>query len=547
MSEQLGKVERLAVIADKWRLTNLQPQLEACRALAQAKGRLDVAVLGRFKAGKSSFLNHLIGRDVLPIGVVPLTAVNTRLRHAPVERATVRFLHGEVRAISLEEIGLFVGEKENPGNAKRVASVDVELPDVEPLAPLEFVDTPGLGSALLHNTETALNWLPNVGAALVAVSSDAPLSERDLSLLDDLRRHTPRIVLLLTKADLLTEAQRGEVLEFVRQQLLRKRTMQLPVFFYSVKSELAELKTALVDQLLVPLRQGCGTASEEILRHKLASLASQTRAYLRVSLAAATQADSARQALRARLDEERHEWELLREELQGLVHDWGAGALEGSLARLEPTRANLQAKAAAELKMLYQQGRLRLPALLRMWREWLRAFLVRELTEVSRAEQPMFREPVGKARAHLERTLQAFQDRLARHVRDALGVTLAPCDLILEVSDPSAPPVDVGYGLDVALDMTGSLVPMTLFRRPVERVLMRKARWEVEKNLSRLAAAWRDRVAAAITELTRQAERHALNEMAVLEVAVEQTTSKAPELRNDIESLNGFQIRRDPD
>jgi hypothetical protein len=33
-----------------------------------------------------------------------------------------------------------------------------------------------------------------------------------------LRRHTPKIVLLLTKADLLTEAQRGEVLAFVQAQ-----------------------------------------------------------------------------------------------------------------------------------------------------------------------------------------------------------------------------------------------------------------------------------------------------------------------------------------
>ncbi len=128
MSEPSRIVERLGVIADKWRLANLEPQLEACRALAQANGRVDVAVLGRFKAGKSSFLNHLIGRDVLPIDVVPLTAVNTRLRHGPVERASVRFRHGEVRGIGLEDIGLFVGEKENPDNVKRVATVEVELP-----------------------------------------------------------------------------------------------------------------------------------------------------------------------------------------------------------------------------------------------------------------------------------------------------------------------------------------------------------------------------------------------------------------------------------
>jgi ribosome biogenesis GTPase A len=43
--------------------------LESCRAFAQEK-MLNVAVLGRFKAGKSSFLNHLLGRPLLPVGVI---------------------------------------------------------------------------------------------------------------------------------------------------------------------------------------------------------------------------------------------------------------------------------------------------------------------------------------------------------------------------------------------------------------------------------------------------------------------------------------------
>ena len=204
------------------KLANLQPQIAACHNQFHAHNGIDVAVFGRFKAGKSSFLNHLTGRAVLPIGVVPLTAVITRLRHGETDRAEVRFLNGTAKQIPFKEIGLYVGENENPDNQKQVAAVEVELPELKPFAPLQFVDTPGLGSAFAHNTEVALNWLPNVGAAIVAVSSDAPLSERDLALLDELRRHTPKIVLLLTKADLLTEAQRAEVLSFVTQQIRRK-------------------------------------------------------------------------------------------------------------------------------------------------------------------------------------------------------------------------------------------------------------------------------------------------------------------------------------
>jgi GTP-binding protein EngB required for normal cell division len=234
-----GILERVSGLADDLKLASLQPQIAACRKQFNGCHGIDVAVFGRFKAGKSSFLNHLTGRNILPIGVVPLTAAITRLRYGPNEKVEVHFLNHGAKPIPPDEIGLYVGENENPNNQKQVASVEVELPALKALKPLEFVDTPGLGSAFTHNTETTFQWLPNVGAALVAVSCDAPLSERDLALLDELRQHTPKIVLLLTKADLLTEPQRAEVLAFVRKQLCEKWETDLPVFFYSIRPEQA--------------------------------------------------------------------------------------------------------------------------------------------------------------------------------------------------------------------------------------------------------------------------------------------------------------------
>jgi hypothetical protein len=420
--------------------------------------------------------------------------------------------------------------------------VEVELPELKLFAPLQFVDTPGLGSAFAHNTEVALNWLPNVGAALVAVSSDAPLSERDLELLGDLRRHTPKIVLLLTKADLLTEPQRAEVMEFVAAQLRQKWSGELPVFFYSIKPELAAMKSALLAELLHPLLQHRVEAGEQILQHKLASLAGQTLDYLRVALAAATQAESARQALRDRLDEERRQFGLFREELQVLTREWSAQALDQSLLKLKPQQEALQEQITIRLVAQFSQWPSRLPSFLRVWRDWLQTSLTRELTEISHAEKAMFLEPLQRVEQHLMRTLQALQHRLAGHVQAALGVTLAPHDIVLEVPETCAPPIDIGY-VDAVFSLISPVIPMNLFRPAIERSLLRKSRWETEKNLSRLASNWRDRVAKGISELTRQAEQQALDELAALEHTLKQTASKAPELKQAIDELEQFQNR----
>jgi predicted GTPase len=87
-------LERLVEIGDRFRLQSLAPQIQACRQGLREDGVIDVAVLGRFKAGKSSFLNCLAGRDVLPVGAVPVTSVITVLGFGEREQARVRFEDG---------------------------------------------------------------------------------------------------------------------------------------------------------------------------------------------------------------------------------------------------------------------------------------------------------------------------------------------------------------------------------------------------------------------------------------------------------------------
>ena len=196
----------------------------------------------------------------------------------------------------------------------------------------------------------------------------------------------------------------------------------------------------------------------------------------------------------------------------------------------------------AGLRLQFPLWPSRLPPLLRVWREWLQIILNRELTRISSAEKAAFLEPLTRVEQHLARTLQALQHRLAGHVHAALGVALAPHDIVFEVQQPAAPPIDIGH-VDAAFSLISPLIPMSVFRRAIERSLLRKSRWETEKNLSRLASNWRDRVAKGIHELTRQAEQQALHELAALEHTLQQTASKAPELKQAIDELEQFQSR----
>jgi GTP-binding protein EngB required for normal cell division len=51
-----------------------------------------VAVVGRFKTGKSSFVNELLGARLASEDTNPETAAITTFRHGPRVKATVRFV-----------------------------------------------------------------------------------------------------------------------------------------------------------------------------------------------------------------------------------------------------------------------------------------------------------------------------------------------------------------------------------------------------------------------------------------------------------------------
>jgi predicted GTPase len=82
----LNELAALGTDRDRGQLVALQDRLDAAR--------LRVLVAGEAKRGKSTLVNALLGREVLPSGVTPLTAVTTTVRYGDDERAEVGFLDG---------------------------------------------------------------------------------------------------------------------------------------------------------------------------------------------------------------------------------------------------------------------------------------------------------------------------------------------------------------------------------------------------------------------------------------------------------------------
>jgi GTP-binding protein EngB required for normal cell division len=179
-----------------------------------SEGDFRVAVCGGFSNGKSSLINALIGEDLLPVGVLPVTSIATEVRHGTTA-ARIELDDGTRRPVAVTELAAWMSEANNPDNAKGVARVLVETPAPLLEPGVTLVDTPGLESIFEHNDTTAMATIRDAEGALVVLSADAPLTAAERRLLDVVAERASATFFSLNRADHLSTAETDQAVSFV--------------------------------------------------------------------------------------------------------------------------------------------------------------------------------------------------------------------------------------------------------------------------------------------------------------------------------------------
>ncbi|MEO8258131.1 MAG: dynamin family protein [Acidobacteriota bacterium] len=162
-------------------------------ALAASMRQLDelflLVIVGEFNAGKSAFINALLGQPVLLEGVTPTTA----------QIQVVKY--GDVPGRSTDAHGLLV------------VTAPVDL-----LRDVHIVDTPGTNAIVREHERLTTDFVPRSDLVLFVTSADRPFAESERVFLTAIRDWGKKIVVVLNKIDILrTPAELDQVLTFVSQ------------------------------------------------------------------------------------------------------------------------------------------------------------------------------------------------------------------------------------------------------------------------------------------------------------------------------------------
>ena len=493
---------------ERFQLSDLEPLLRIVE-FQMKKKELHLAVFGRFKAGKSSFLNQLMSRPLLPVGVVPVTSAVTEISYGPAESASVCFQKGRsTSTISPAEIGSYISESENPENCKNVDIVRVALPSLARFRGLTLVDTPGLDSIFSRNTEASLTWSPNVDLALVAVAVDPPLTQQDIALIERLQRFTPNVSILLTKVDTLDTAGQQEVLAFVEDQLKSKFPNGLHVFPFSIKPGYESLQKRFEEEYVANALETFRERHASALERKFQTLLRAIADYLQLAVNSAEAREGDREQLRAQLlgSEEF----LADQKLQFRLLAQHAAAQTRPLIEqhLRKTAlSQLQQRLADRLACEFPGWDGSFAKTLSQFELWLHAELERELSAISAAETGVFQASLLDFQRQCQENLQAFREQLSERVMRTFGSPLCTTETEIGIQAPRTPDVSVGKIFDHNWELLSALIPITLVRGALRRRFEEKIESEVFKNLSRLTSQWEEIIRGAILASQKEAMR----------------------------------------
>jgi GTP-binding protein EngB required for normal cell division len=290
-------VSLLASIADiiaRHGLIEFRERVESIEARLEDQ-HFEIAFFGRVSSGKSSLLNALMGADILPVGIHPITAVPTRLQSGSKARAIITFADGRPQQIPLEEIAQFVTEEHNPGNSKNVIKAVAEFPSARLREGVVLVDTPGLGSLARHGARETLAYLPSADLAAVLIDAGSTLQEEDIATVRLLEQAGIPALILLSKADLLE----GDDIEGARVYLERQLTKHLgaapPIHLVSARRDHVGFLNRFYSGVLVPIFEQAAALRTDSLARKTG--------VLREAIARTIETLLNRRAARGRLNE----------------------------------------------------------------------------------------------------------------------------------------------------------------------------------------------------------------------------------------------------
>jgi GTPase SAR1 family protein len=179
---------------------------------------LTIAIMGEFSAGKSTFVNALLGEAVAPMGVLPTTNTINVFRRGTGRGARVHYRDGSISTVSAEQLDPYLRNLDDK-EADRIRHLEIDRVG-ERMGDAAVVDTPGLNALDEYHEKVARAFIEEADAVVWIFSATQGGTATEAGILRELRDGGRKVLGILNKVDTLDSvAERDELTAYLREQL----------------------------------------------------------------------------------------------------------------------------------------------------------------------------------------------------------------------------------------------------------------------------------------------------------------------------------------
>jgi len=240
-----GEIKRIQkeLLADNF-FPSVQLKMLFQKLLRRSKYPMEVAIVGQFSSGKSTFLNALLSKDVLPTGITPVTSKVNFINYGEEYKLKVTYNNGSDEFYALDAISQFTDQRENVEDIKYLtlyAPMDI-------LKDLTFVDTPGLNSQSLDDTRITKKVLRDVdGIIWLTLLDNAGKQSESEVLTKYLNNFKNKSLCVLNQKDKFTPKEVDTTVSYIKERFSTFFSHVIPISAKQALDSRVNQKEVLAD------------------------------------------------------------------------------------------------------------------------------------------------------------------------------------------------------------------------------------------------------------------------------------------------------------
>ena len=197
------------------------------KQIRRARYPMEVAITGQFSSGKSTFLNALLSKNILPTGITPVTSKVNFINYGEEYKLRITYYSGAQEFAPIEAIADFTDQRKN--EMKDIKYLTLYAP-MDILKDISFVDTPGLNSQSHSDTETTRRVLRDVGGIIWLTLIDNAGKQSEAEVLDEyMKQFSNKSLCVLNQKDKFSQEQIETTTKYVKEKFSKYFSQVTPI------------------------------------------------------------------------------------------------------------------------------------------------------------------------------------------------------------------------------------------------------------------------------------------------------------------------------